>query len=90
MQIIAELNVANNAIDEFGCFTLMAGGRENTSLRNLVLDGNPLGVQGGRILIKVATELGNRLTMSAKNCDFNIHNSNFVFNINGKFHTLVD
>lgn len=49
-----------------------------------MLDGNPLGVQGGRILIKVATELGIRLTMSAKNCDFNIHNSNFVFNINGK------
>lgn len=87
--------MANNGIDEFGCFTLMAGLRENTSLRNLVLDGNPLGVQGGRILIKVATLLGHRLTMSAMNCDFNIHNSNFVFNINGKvllwqqFHLLL-
>lgn len=37
--------MANNAIDEFGCFTLMAGLRENQSLRNIVLDGNPLGVQ---------------------------------------------
>jgi hypothetical protein len=44
-QVIVELNVANNGIDEFGCFTLMAGVRENASLRNLVLDGNPLGVQ---------------------------------------------
>ena len=40
-----ELNVGNNGIDEFGCFTLMVGLRENKSLRNLVLDGNPLGVQ---------------------------------------------
>jgi hypothetical protein len=53
-------------------------------VRNIVLDGNPLGVQGGRILIKVATALGHRLQMSAKNCDFSIHNSNFVFNINGE------
>jgi hypothetical protein len=44
-QVIVELNVANNGIDEFGCFTLLAGLRENTSLRNIVLDGNPLGVQ---------------------------------------------
>ena len=43
--MLVELNVANNAIDEFGCFTLMAGLRENKSLRNIVLDGNPLGVQ---------------------------------------------
>lgn len=35
-------------------------------------------------MIKVATALGNRLSMSAKNCDFNIHNSNFKFNINGR------
>ena len=81
--MLCDLNVANNGIDEFGCFTLMAGLRENLSLRNIVLDGNPLGVQGGRILIKVATALGNRLTISAMNCDFNIHNSNFKFNING-------
>lgn len=37
--------MANNGIDEFGCFTLMVGLRENQSLRNIVLDGNPLGVQ---------------------------------------------
>jgi hypothetical protein len=43
-------------------------------------------LQGGRILIKVATALGNRLSMSAKNCDFSIHNSNFVFNINGTYY----
>jgi hypothetical protein len=40
-------------------------------------------MQGGRILIKVATSLGNRLTFSAKNCDFNIHNSHFKFNLIG-------
>ena len=45
IQVLMELNVANNGIDEFGCFTLMAGLRENLSLRNIVLDGNPLGVQ---------------------------------------------
>jgi hypothetical protein len=32
-----ELNVANNGIDEFGCFTLLAGLRENTSVSVLVL-----------------------------------------------------
>lgn len=35
-------------------------------------------------MIKVATALGNKLAISAKNCDFGIHNSNFLFNINGK------
>jgi hypothetical protein len=32
-----ELNVANNGIDEFGCFTLLAGLRENTSVSVPVL-----------------------------------------------------
>jgi hypothetical protein len=45
LQVLKELNVANNGIDEFGCFTLMSGIRENSSVVKLVLDGNPLGVQ---------------------------------------------
>lgn len=53
LQVLVELNVANNAIDEFGCFTLMAGLRENKSLRNIVLDGNPLGVQVRKVYVSV-------------------------------------
>jgi hypothetical protein len=37
LQVLMELNVANNGIDEFGCFTLLAGLRENTSVSVLVL-----------------------------------------------------
>jgi hypothetical protein len=39
VQVLMELNVANNGIDEFGCFTLLAGLRENTSVSVPVLCG---------------------------------------------------
>lgn len=48
--------MGNNGIDEFGCFTLMVGLRENKSLRNLVLDGNPLGVQVSWVLVLILAE----------------------------------
>ena len=78
---LEKLNVANNGIDEVGCFTLFVGLRENTSLHELIIDGNPIGEQGARIMMKIAAELGNRLKISAKTCDFKARCSQSKFNI---------
>lgn len=49
--MLTDLNLANNGIDEIGCVALMAAYlRENGTLKNLNLDGNPLGEEVGRVL----------------------------------------
>jgi hypothetical protein len=78
------INVANNGIDTIGCFTLLVGIRENSSLRELNIDGNPIGQQGARILMKTAAYEGYRLKISAKNCDINIKGSDVKFNLECK------
>lgn len=40
------LNLANNAIDCIGAVTLAVGLRENATLHEVILDGNPIGEQG--------------------------------------------
>lgn len=83
-KVLKTLNIANNGIDAIGCFTLFVGLRENDGLSELILDGNPIGEQGARVMMKVATEQGDRLQISAKNCDFNILSSDVKFRLNGK------
>jgi Ran GTPase-activating protein (RanGAP) involved in mRNA processing and transport len=75
------LNIANNGIDTIGCFTLFVGLRENKSLSEINIDGNPIGEQGARILMKTVAYEGHRLKISANNCDFNIKSSNSKFNL---------
>jgi hypothetical protein len=70
--VLRTLKVGNNGIDAIGCFTLLVGLRENSSLRELSLDGNPIGEQGARILMKLVACEGHRLKISSKNCDFNV------------------
>lgn len=78
------INLANNGIDAIGSFTLFVGLRQNKSVSSLIVDGNPIGEQGARMLMKVAANDGQRLEISAKNCDFAVKNGDVKFNIDGK------
>lgn len=71
------LNLGNNNIDVFGCFTIFVGMRENKSLRQIIMDGNPIGDQGARMLMRLAASEGHRLVISTLNCDFSISNKKF-------------
>lgn len=43
------------------------------TLKSLILDGNPVGEEGGRIIVKLAAAEGHRLDISSENCDFTIN-----------------
>lgn len=78
---LEELILSNNSIDAVGCFTLVVGVRESPSLKFIDLDGNPIGQQGGRMLIKLAKCHGTKVTFSANNCDVTVKSSEVVFKI---------
>eukprot|EP01038_Epipyxis_sp_PR26KG_P009185 gene9185-12389_t len=75
------LNIAHNGIDAAGCFTLLVGIRENKSIQTFIIDGNPMGEEGARMLVRLAKSDGSRLKISAKVCDFTVK-SNSVKNLN--------
>ena len=77
---LKHLLLASNGLDATACFTLSIGARENKSLKSLVLDGNPIGEQGGRIIMALVLSRGELLSVSANNCDLSIKCSHVVFN----------
>ena len=85
LQVLRVLKLANNGIDAIGCFTMLVGLRENKSLCELSLDGNPIGEQGARILMKLIAFEGHRLKISSKNCDFNIRSSDVKFRLDCEY-----
>ena len=76
--------LCNNSIDVIGCFTLIVGAKENKYLKFLDLDGNPIGEQGGRMLMKLAKLHGARLKFSANRCDLTVRSTDLIFKIHGK------
>lgn len=43
--------VAHNSINSMACVTICAGVLENEGLSKLVMDGNPIGVEGAKALM---------------------------------------
>lgn len=76
---LEELILSNNSIDAIGCFTIVVGAREHPALKFIDLDGNPVGEQGGRMLMKLAKYHGYRIRFSAFRCDFSIHSNDVIF-----------
>lgn len=68
-QCLQRLNLASNCIDCVGAMALSVGLRENSSLREVILDGNPLGEQGIRSLMKALVHEGHRLSIRTLECD---------------------
>jgi Ran GTPase-activating protein (RanGAP) involved in mRNA processing and transport len=71
------LNLGYNAIDSVGVMTLSVGMCENHSLERVILDGNPLGEQGARAMMRVICYTGHRLHISAQNCDIFMKNHKY-------------
>ena len=61
----------------------MVGLRQNASLREMNIDGNPIGEQGARILMKTVAFEGHRLKISSKNCDFSTRSANSKIDLQG-------
>jgi hypothetical protein len=74
--------IANNSIDAIGCFTIVVGAREHPCLKLIDLDGNPIGEQGARMLMKLAKYHGHRIKFTAFRCDAMIQSSDVIFKTN--------
>ena len=71
---LKSLILANNQIDAAACFTLSIGTIENRVLTKLNLDGNPIGENGSRALVLVPMTVGDRCSVSARNCNVIMRN----------------
>lgn len=74
------------------CFAICVGIREGKSVRYLNIDGNPIGEAGARILMRLPTSCGSRVTFTARNCDLSMKQNGSWFNSTGSHpsaHSLV-
>jgi Ran GTPase-activating protein (RanGAP) involved in mRNA processing and transport len=69
-QTLVTLQLANNNIEGSGCFTICIGILENFSLKYVCLDNNPLAELGAVMLMQLPLDVGHRVKISAKNCNF--------------------
>lgn len=73
------LNLAQNSIGARGAFTLAAGLRSNTSMVELNMQGNPVGEIGGRALLQVPMDCGDRVHMIIDGCDMKLTDSTLAY-----------
>ena len=66
------LLVTNNSLDAAACVTICAGVIENHCIKNVFIDGNPIGAQGARALMLVPMVVGSRVRVSASRCNISI------------------
>ena len=68
---LKHLNLSRNALGPRAAFALsVALLRIQSALDHLVLDGNPLGFEGGKALLRVLTRVDHRATLSLNDCSF--------------------
>ena len=80
---IQVLNLQNNNITSSGCFTICVGIEENTSLRSVCFDGNPIGELGAKVLMQLPCICGTRVSVSAARCNLTIkYEKDHLININ--------
>ena len=66
------LNVSNNGLDARACFTLCIGVLEHPTLTKVMMDGNPVGMEGAKALMLVPLLAGDRVELSSAGCNINI------------------
>jgi hypothetical protein len=69
---LKHLNIASNNLESTACFCVSVGLIENTTIRDVILDGNPIGVLGAKALMQVPLMVGRRIKLSASNCNIAI------------------
>ena len=62
------LDLAHNRIEEIGAFVIADGMDRNKTITQLVMDGNPVGQEGGRNLLRAIRELGDLRDISIRDC----------------------
>jgi Ran GTPase-activating protein (RanGAP) involved in mRNA processing and transport len=76
---LISLNLAYCSIDAMGCITICSGIIENISLSKIILDGNPIGEQGGKALLLTTIFSINQVTISALKCNISLKDSKCWF-----------
>ena len=68
---LLHVNLGHNSIQGKGAFVLADCLSRNTSLLRLDLDGNPVGMQGGRALLRAVCS-GIKLVLHMQSCNFDL------------------
>ena len=74
-RVLRYLNVSNNGLDARACFTLCIGVLEHPTLTKVIMDGNPVGMEGAKALMLVPLLAGDRVELSSAGCNINITTS---------------
>lgn len=69
---LRKINLESNSICARGAYTIAAGLRSNQSVRHLDMTGNPVGEVGGRALMQVPADLGDRIELEIDRCDMKL------------------
>jgi len=70
---IVQLDFASNSITPQASFCIAVALRQNHKLKTINMSGNPLGFIGGKTLMSLPMELGDRLELILDGCNFKIH-----------------
>ena len=68
--MIQHLDVSYNSVKERGSMCMADALKVNDSVKELIMDGNPVGPKGGRELLKMMANDGNMRVISLENCNF--------------------
>jgi hypothetical protein len=68
--VLVSLDVSYNKVKERGSICMADGLQQNESIKNLNMDGNPVGPTGGRALLKMIASEGNMRNISLEHCNF--------------------
>ena len=66
---LLHLDLTKNQINGRGAALIAEGLAENRNLQSLILDENPLGAVGGRLLIRASPKMNNERELSLSNCN---------------------
>ncbi len=98
---VQDLDVSNNNIDGIGCFCVAIACKNNTNIRSIKLDENPIGELGGRVMVELVRDYGDKMSISCRKCEISMHladsifsydklyNSEYVLNLDDEFHRCV-
>ena len=68
--VIQILNISYNSVKERGSICIADALKQSSSLKELFMDGNPVGPKGGRELLKMIANNGNMRMISLDHCNF--------------------
>ena len=98
---VQDLDITNNNIDGIGCFCVAIACKSNDNIRSIKLDENPIGELGGRVMVALVRDYGEKISISCRKCEISMHltdsifnydklyNSEYALNLDDEFHRCV-